>query len=87
MERFTYYILEDYKLSIISYLSSHDTGKIVVGRELVLDTEKTAEKEKYDGCYFIITSKLKMSDQEIRDNYRGLARIEETLKISKTVFE
>lgn len=28
-----------------------------------------------------------MSDHEIRDTYRGLARIEETFKISKTEFE
>ena len=28
-----------------------------------------------------------MSDQEIRETYRGLARIEETFKISKTEFE
>ena len=28
-----------------------------------------------------------MSDYEIRDTYRGLARIEETFKISKTEFE
>ena len=63
------------------------TGEIVEGRELVLDKEKIAEEEKYDGYYSIVTSELKMSDQEIRDTYRGLARIEETFKISKTEFE
>lgn len=63
------------------------TGEIIEGRELVLDTEKIAEEEKYDGYYSIVTSELKMSDQEIRDTYRGLARIEETFKISKTEFE
>ncbi len=63
------------------------TGEIVEGRELILDTEKIAEEEKYDGYYSIVTSELKMSDQEIRDTYRGLARIEETFKISKTEFE
>lgn len=63
------------------------TGEIVDGRELVLDEEKIAEEEKYDGYYSIVTSELNMSDHEIRDTYRGLARIEETFKISKTEFE
>lgn len=63
------------------------TGEIVEGRELVLDEEKIAEEEKYDGYYSIVTSELEMSDHEIRDTYRGLARIEETFKISKTEFE
>ncbi len=63
------------------------TGEIVEGRELVLDKEKIAEEEKYDGYYSIVTSELKMSDHEIRDTYRGLARIEETFKISKSEFE
>lgn len=63
------------------------TGEIVEGRELVLDEKKIAEEEKYDGYYSIVTSELKMSDHEIRNTYRGLARIEETFKISKTEFE
>lgn len=63
------------------------TGEVVEGRELVLDEAKIAEEEKYDGYYSIVTSELKMGDQEIRDTYRGLARIEETFKISKTEFE
>lgn len=63
------------------------TGEIVKGRELTLDLDKISEEEKYDGYYSIVTSELKMSDHEIRDIYRGLARIEETFKISKTEFE
>lgn len=63
------------------------TGEIIEGRELILDTEKIAEEEKYDGYYSIVTSELKMSDHEMRETYRGLARIEETFKISKTEFE
>lgn len=63
------------------------TGEIVEGRELTLDTEKITEEEKYDGYYSVVTSELNMSDYEIRDTYRGLARIEETFKISKTEFE
>lgn len=63
------------------------TGEVVDGRELVLDEEKIKEEEKYDGYYSIVTSELNMSDHEIRDTYRGLARIEETFKIAKTEFE
>ena len=63
------------------------TGEIVEGRELTLDTEKITEEEKYDGYYSVVTSELNMSDYEIRDTYRGLARIEEPFKISKTEFE
>lgn len=62
------------------------TGEVVDGRELVLDEAKIAEEEKYDGYYSIVTSELKMSDHEMRETYRGLARIEETFKISKTEF-
>lgn len=63
------------------------TGEIVEGRELVLDLEKIAEEEKYDGYYSIVTSELEMSDREMRETYRGLSRIEETFKISKSEFE
>ena len=64
-----------------------DTGEIVEGRSLELDTEKMDEEAKYDGYYSIVTSELEMEDIEIRDIYRGLARIEETFKISKSDFD
>lgn len=63
------------------------TGEIVDGRELLLDLDKIAEEEKFDGYYSIVTSELNMSDYEMRDTYRGLAKIEETFKISKSEFE
>jgi transposase len=62
------------------------TGEIIEDKTLLLDTDKIAEEEKYDGYYSIVTSELNMSDFEIRDIYRGLARIEETFKISKSDF-
>ena len=61
-----------------------ETGEIVEGRSLELDIEKMEEESKYDGYYSIVTSELEMEDIEIRDIYRGLARIEETFKISKS---
>ena len=63
-----------------------ETGEIVDGSDLSVDREKIAEDEKYDGYYSIVTSELEMSDHEMRDVYRGLARIEETFKISKSEF-
>lgn len=64
-----------------------ETGEIVEGRSLQLDTEKMQEEEKYDGYYSIVTSELGMDDLELRNIYRGLSRIEETFKISKSDFD
>jgi len=63
------------------------TGEIIDGRDLSLDLERIEEEELYDGYYSIVTSELQMSDHEMRDVYRGLARIEETFKISKSEFD
>ena len=63
-----------------------NTGEIVEGKALELNIEKINEEMKYDGYYSIVTSELNMSDMEMRDVYRGLARIEETFKISKSEF-
>lgn len=63
------------------------TGEIVKGKVLSLKLEKIQEEALYDGYYSIVTSELNMSDFEMRDVYRGLARIEDTFKISKTEFE
>lgn len=57
------------------------------GKNLLLDEEKIQEEAKYDGYYSIVTSELEMADLEQRDIYRGLARIEDTFKVSKTEFE
>ena len=66
---------------------SKDTGEIVKGKQLTLDIEKIKEEEKYDGYYSIVTSELKMSDFEMRNVYRGLAKIEDSFKVTKTYFE
>jgi hypothetical protein len=63
-----------------------NTGEVVEGKALVLDQTKIEEEAKFDGYYSIVTSELKMTDHEIRDVYRGLSRIEETFKISKSDF-
>ncbi len=66
---------------------SKDTGEIVEGKSLELDLEKIKEEEKYDGYYSIVTSELTMSDEEMREIYRGLIHIEDTFKISKSEFD
>ena len=59
----------------------------IINKNLALDTDKIAEEEKYDGYYSIVTSELKMDDIEIREKYRGLIRIEDTFKITKSEFD
>jgi hypothetical protein len=63
------------------------SGEIIEDKILILDDAKIEEEAKYDGYYSIVTSELKMSDHEMRDIYRGLSRIEETFKISKSDFD
>jgi len=64
-----------------------ETGEIPDGVKLSLKFEKIAEEEKYDGYYSIVTSEKELSDQEIRDIYRGLWEIEESFKIIKSEFK
>ncbi len=65
---------------------SKSTGEIVKGRELSINEDKIAEEEKYDGYYSIVTSEKELSDQEIRDIYKGLWEIEESFKTIKSEF-
>lgn len=49
-----------------------------------IDEDKIKEEMKFDGYYSIVTSELKMSDNDIIDAYRGLWKIEESFKITKS---
>lgn len=64
-----------------------DTGIVCSGSNLSLNLEKIEEDEKYDGYYSIVTSEENLSDLELRNIYRGLAKIEETFKITKSEFD
>jgi transposase len=64
-----------------------ETGVVSNGTELFLDSEKIKEDEKFDGYYSIVTSEEKLSDLELRNVYKGLAKIEETFKITKSEFD
>ena len=62
-----------------------NTGEILeTGKTRYLDMDKIREEEKLDGYYAIVTSELDESDDRIIDIYRGLWRIEESFKITKS---
>jgi len=61
-----------------------ETGEIATKTQLLFDTEKLREEEKFDGYYAIITSELSKTDDEVIEIYRGLWKIEESFKITKT---
>lgn len=68
---------------------SKDNGELIENSHKVLlfDDEKLAEEEKYDGYYAIVTSEISFSDERVIDIYRGLWKIEESFKITKTDLE
>ena len=63
-----------------------NTGAIFDGCELSLNEDKIKEDEKYDGYYSIVTSEEHLNDIELRNIYRGLAKIEETFQVTKSEF-
>jgi len=64
------------------------TGEIVnTGKALIYNEDKVREEEKWDGFYAIVTSEIDKTDDEIIDIYRGLWRIEESFKVTKSDLE
>lgn len=66
---------------------NEETGEIPKGLELSLKLDKIKEEEKFDGYYSIVTSEKNLTDKEIRDIYKGLWKIEESFKITKSDLE
>lgn len=65
-----------------------ETGEILNPTQLLeLDTEKLKEEEALDGYYVIVTSEYKESDDKIIDIYRGLWKIEESFRVTKSDLE
>lgn len=54
---------------------------------LEFDEERLAAEEACDGYYCIVTSETDMSDGEIIEAYRGLWKIEESFKVTKSDLE
>ena len=64
-----------------------ETGVVSNSSNLSLDLDKIKEEEKLDGYYSIVTSEENLSDLELRNIYKGLSKIEETFKITKSEFD
>ncbi len=64
------------------------TGEIITTSGApVFDEEKLKAEERLDGYYMIVTSELDKTDEEVIELYRGLWRIEETFKVTKSDFD
>jgi transposase len=65
-----------------------DDGVIVERAEVLLfDEERLAAEEALDGYYIISTSEMERLSEEVIDIYRGLWRIEETFRVTKSDLE
>jgi transposase len=61
------------------------TGEILTTKSKpVFDEAKLREEEKYDGYYAIVSSELDKTDEEIIEIYKGLWRIEESFRVTKS---
>lgn len=85
-ERATHYGATKY-LDNISF--DKDSGEIrqADGKKICFNEERLAQDEACDGFYCIITSETDLSDEEIVDTYKGLWRIEEAFKVTKSIIE
>jgi transposase len=69
-------------------VSVDDDGVITERPEVLLfDEERLAAEEALDGYYVISTSEVEKTSEEIIDIYRGLWRIEETFRVTKSDLE
>lgn len=64
------------------------TGEILnPDKSLELDLKKLQEEEKLDGYYVIVTSEYKETSDSIIEMYRGLWKIEESFRVTKSDLE
>lgn len=65
-----------------------ETGEILTSSSVLeLNEDIIHEEEKFDGYYILLTSEMEESDDKIIDIYRGLWRIEESFKVTKSELE
>ena len=64
-----------------------ETGEIADANALILDEKKIKDQEALDGYYVLVTSEYKKSASEIIEIYRGLWKIEESFKVTKSDLE
>lgn len=75
-----------------TYIKNFDfnkyTGEILsIGKILGLDEKKLKEDGALDGYYVIVTSEMEETDDRIIEMYRGLWRIEESFRVTKSDLE
>lgn len=62
-----------------------ETGEILtLSSVLEIDEERLREEEALDGYYVLVTSEMEESDDRIINIYRGLWRIEESFRVTKS---
>lgn len=65
-----------------------ETGEILTASSVLdIDEELVKEEESLDGYYVLLTSEMDTPDDKIIDMYRGLWRIEESFRITKSELE
>lgn len=65
-----------------------DSGEILTASSILdLNEDLIHEEEALDGYYVLVTSEMEESDDKIIEMYRGLWRIEESFKITKSELE
>jgi len=65
-----------------------ETGEVSTTKQkLFFNNERLCEEEQWDGYYAIVTSELNKTDEEIIEIYRGLWKIEESFKVTKSELE
>ena len=65
-----------------------DTGEILTASSLLeIDEDAIRQEELFDGYYVLLTSEMELPDDKIIDIYRGLWRIEESFKVTKSELE
>jgi transposase len=64
-----------------------ETGEVADATALILDEKKIKDQEALDGYYVLVTSEYEKSASEIIKIYRGLWKIEESFKVTKSDLE
>ena len=65
-----------------------ETGEVLKTSSILeIDEERLAEEEALDGYYILVTSEMHESDDRIIEIYRGLWRIEESFRVTKSELE
>ena len=65
-----------------------ETGEIITSSSVLeVDGDVIRQEELFDGYYVLLTSEMEESDDKIIDIYRGLWRIEESFKVTKSELE